>query len=472
MSQNERVISPELLAAQQEYAQQVRRIYHTKLGRQPLACAVTFGCQQNEADTELIRGMLTDMGFGFTDDESRADLLIFNTCAIREHAEMRVFGNVGQTSHYKKANPNVIICVCGCMPQQPQVAEKIKSSYPYVDIVFGTHALCRFPQLLHTRLTGGKRVFDISGDEKGVILEGVHPVRKAGPAAWLSIMYGCNNFCAYCIVPYVRGRERSRDPEVILAELRELVGQGYKDITLLGQNVNSYGLDREGLPDFAGLLELCDAVPGDFRLRFMTSHPKDASPRLFDTMARCRKICHAIHLPVQCGSDRVLKEMNRRYDTKRYLELVDYARKAMPDLTITSDIIVGFPGETEAEFEETVALLERVRFDSLFTFIYSRRAGTRAADMPDPISRAEKQRWFDRLLEVQNRISREKNAEYVGRTLPVLIDGRSEDPNYDLTARTDGFKLVHLRGSEDLIGQFAEAEIDRSSTWALFGKVK
>lgn len=472
MSQNERVISPELLAAQQEYAQQVRQIYHTKLGRQPLACTVTFGCQQNEADTELIRGMLTDMGFGFTDDESRADLLIFNTCAIREHAEMRVFGNVGQTSHYKKANPNVIICVCGCMPQQPQVAEKIKNSYPYVDIVFGTHALYRFPQLLHTRLTGGKRVFDISGDEKGVILEGVHPVRKAGPAAWLSIMYGCNNFCAYCIVPYVRGRERSRDPETILTELRELVDQGYKDITLLGQNVNSYGLDREGLPDFAGLLELCNAVPGEFRLRFMTSHPKDASPRLFDTMAKCEKVCHAIHLPVQCGSDRVLREMNRRYDVKRYLKLVDYARKVMPDLTITSDIIVGFPGETEAEFEETVALLERVRFDSLFTFIYSRREGTRAASMPDPVSRAEKQRWFDRLLEVQNRISREKNAEYVGRTLPVLIDGRSEDPNYDLTARTDGFKLVHLRGSEDLIGQFAEAEIDRSSTWALFGKVK
>ncbi len=472
MSQNERMVSPELLAAQQEYAQQVRQIYHTKLGRQPLACAVTFGCQQNEADTELIRGMLTDMGFGFTDDESRADLLIFNTCAIREHAEMRVFGNVGQTSHYKKANPNVIICVCGCMPQQPQVAEKIKNSYPYVDIVFGTHALYRFPQLLQLRLTGGKRVFDISGDEKGLILEGVHPVRKAGPAAWLSIMYGCNNFCAYCIVPYVRGRERSRDPEAILTELRELVAQGYKDITLLGQNVNSYGLDREGLPDFAGLLELCNAVPGDFRLRFMTSHPKDASPRLFDTMAKCEKVCHAIHLPVQCGSDRVLKEMNRRYDTKRYLELVDYARKVMPDLTITSDIIVGFPGETEEEFEETVALLEQVRFDSLFTFIYSRREGTRAAGMPDPVSRAEKQRWFDRLLEVQNRISREKNAEYVGRTLPVLIDGRSEDKNYDLTARTDGFKLVHLRGSEDLIGQFAEAEIDRSSTWALFGKVK
>lgn len=472
MSQKERVISKEALLLQQDYAAQVRRLYHTKLPRQPLACAVTFGCQQNEADTELIRGMLTDMGFGLTEDETRADLLIFNTCAIREHAEMRVFGNVGQTSHYKKANPDVIICVCGCMPQQPQVAEKIKNSYPYVDIVFGTHALYKFPQLLYQRLTGGKRVFDISGDERGMIWEDMPAVRREGPGAWLSIMYGCNNFCSYCIVPYVRGRERSRAPEKVVEELKMLVQQGYRDITLLGQNVNSYGLDQEDFPDFAGLLEKCNAVPGDFRIRFMTSHPKDATPRLFDTMAACEKVCHSIHLPVQCGSNRVLKEMNRRYDREKYLELVRYARSVMPDLTITSDIIVGFPGETEAEFEETLSLLEEVRFDSLFTFIYSRREGTRAASMPDPVSREEKQRWFDRLLEVQNRISREINAGYVGRTMKVLIDGRSEDPNYDLTGRTEGFKLVHLHGDSKCIGQYANAEIDRSSTWALFGKVK
>lgn len=472
MSQKERVISKEALLLQQDYAAQVRRLYHTKLPRQPLACAVTFGCQQNEADTELIRGMLTDMGFGLTEDETRADLLIFNTCAIREHAEMRVFGNVGQTSHYKKANPDVIICVCGCMPQQPQVAEKIKNSYPYVDIVFGTHALYKFPQLLYQRLTGGKRVFDISGDERGMIWEDMPAVRREGPGAWLSIMYGCNNFCSYCIVPYVRGRERSRAPEKVVEELKMLVQQGYRDITLLGQNVNSYGLDQEDFPDFAGLLEKCNAVPGDFRIRFMTSHPKDATPRLFDTMAACEKVCHSIHLPVQCGSNRVLKEMNRRYDREKYLELVRYARSVMPDLTITSDIIVGFPGETEAEFEETLSLLEEVRFDSLFTFIYSRREGTRAATMPDPVSREEKQRWFDRLLEVQNRISREINAGYVGRTMKVLIDGRSEDPNYDLTGRTEGFKLVHLHGDPKCIGQYANAEIDRSSTWALFGKVK
>ena len=472
MSRNDRIISREALLEQQEYSARVQSYYQNRLPRQPLACTVTFGCQQNEADTELIRGMLTDMGFGLTDREEQADLLIFNTCAIREHAEMRVFGNVGQTSHYKKANPDVVICVCGCMPQQPQVAEKIKNSYPYVDIVFGTHALYRFPELLYRRLTGGKRVFDRSGDEKGLILEGVRPIRKQGPAAWLSIMYGCNNFCSYCIVPYVRGRERSRHPDTVIAELRELVAQGYRDITLLGQNVNSYGLDQPDFPDFSGLLERCNAVEGDFRIRFMTSHPKDATPRLFETMAKCEKVCHSIHLPVQCGSDRVLKEMNRRYDTKKYLELVDYARKCMPDLTITSDIIVGFPGETEEEFEETLALLERVRFDSLFTFIYSRREGTRAAAMPDPVSRAEKQRWFDRLLEVQNRISREINATYVGRTEEVLIDGRSDDPHYDLTARTRGFKLVHLKGDPALIGQKALAEIDRSSTWALFGQVK
>ncbi len=472
MSREQIVLTPEELALQQDHAQKVRQLCRDRYPAQPMACVVTFGCQQNEADSELIRGMLCDMGFGLTQEEEKADLLVFNTCAIREHAEMRVFGNVGQTSHYKKDNPNLIICVCGCMPQQPQVAEKIKKSYPYVDIVFGTHALWQFPMLLYRRLTQKKRVFDISGDERGRIPEGIPQVRKEGPAAWLSIMYGCNNFCTYCIVPYVRGRERSRDPQVIVKELKDLVARGYKDITLLGQNVNSYGLDREDYPDFAGLLELCNAVPGDFRIRFMTSHPKDATPRLFDTMAKCEKVCHCIHLPVQCGSDRVLQAMNRRYTVERYLGLVDYARKVMPDLTITSDIIVGFPGETEQECDQTIALLEKVRFDSLFTFIYSRREGTKAAEMPDPATRQEKQKWFDKLLAVQNRISREKNAEYVGKVLPVLVDGVSEDPNFDLTARTDGFKLVHLCGSRDLIGKTVPAEITRSSTVALFGKVK
>ena len=469
MSREKIVLTQEERNIQLDYAQRVRQSYRDRLPRQPLGCVVTFGCQQNEADSELIRGMMIDMGFALTEDETKADLLVFNTCAIREHAEMRVFGNVGQTSHYKKDNPDMVIAVCGCMPQQPQVAERIKKSYPYVDIVFGTHALWMFPQLLYQRLTRKKRVFDISGE--GRIWDGMPPVWKEGPCAWLSIMYGCNNFCSYCIVPYVRGRERSRHPDVVISELKELVAQGYKDITLLGQNVNSYGLDQEDFPDFAGLLELCNAVPGDFRIRFMTSHPKDASPRLFETMAKCEKVCHCIHLPVQCGSNRVLQEMNRRYTVEHYLELVDYARMCMPDLTITSDIIVGFPGETEEECDETIALLEKVRFDSLFTFIYSRREGTRAATMPDPATRQEKQKWFDKLLAVQNRISREKNADYVGKTLEVLVDGVSDDPNFDLTARTEGFKLVHLCGSRDLIGKTVRAEITRSSTVALFGKV-
>ena len=469
MSRENIVLTQEERNIQQDYAQRVRQSFRDRLPRQPMGCVVTFGCQQNEADSELIRGMFIDMGFGITDDETKADVLVFNTCAIREHAEMRVFGNVGQTSHYKRENPDMIICVCGCMPQQPQVAEKIKQSYPYVDIVFGTHALWQFPRLIYDRITRKKRVFDISGE--GRIWDGIRPVRKDGPNAWLSIMYGCNNFCSYCIVPYVRGRERSRHPDVVISELKELVAQGYKNITLLGQNVNSYGLDQEDYPDFAGLLEMCNAVPGDFRIRFMTSHPKDASPRLFETMAKCEKVCHCIHLPVQCGSNRVLKEMNRRYTVEHYLELVDSARKHMPDLTITSDIIVGFPGETEEECDETIALLEKVRFDSLFTFIYSRREGTKAAAMPDPATRQEKQKWFDKLLAVQNRISREKNAEYVGKTFKVLVDGKSEDPNYDLTARTEGFKLVHLCGSEDMIGQYVDVEIERSSTVALFGKV-
>ena len=357
------------------------------------------------------------------------------------------------------------------MMGQPAVADRIKKSYRHVDGVFNPHQLWRFPELLQFVLAHNKRIF-ATDDSAGNIAEGLPVVRTSDLKAWVSIMYGCNNFCSYCIVPYVRGRERSRAPEKVVAELRELAAQGYRDITLLGQNVNSYGLDQEDFPDFAGLLERCNAVPGDFRIRFMTSHPKDATHRLFDTMAACEKVCHSIHLPVQCGSDRVLQAMNRRYDRESYLELVRYARSVMPDLTITSDIIVGFPGETETEFEETLSLLEEVRFDSLFTFLYSRREGTRAASLPDPVSREEKQRWFDRLLEVQNRISREKNAEYVGRTVQVLLDGRSEDPNYDLTGRTEGFKLVHLHGDPARIGEYAMAEIDRSSTWALFGRVK
>lgn len=471
MEQRVRALTQQQLERQQDCAQHVRELLHQRYARQPLACCVTFGCQQNEADSEQLRGMLIDMGYGLTDDEQGADLLIFNTCAVREHAEMRVYGNVGSTVHYKKDNPNLLVCVCGCMAQQQQVADKLHDSYPYVDIVFGTFALWRFPELVLRRLTEGKRVFELSGDPEGLILEGVPSIREKGTRAWLSVMYGCNNFCSYCIVPYVRGRERSRTPEAVEAEFRQLVKEGYKDITLLGQNVNSYGNDLSVGVDFSELLRRLNAVPGDFRIRFMTSHPKDATFRLFDTMAACEKVCKNIHLPVQCGSDRVLHEMNRRYDHARYLELVDYARSSMPDLTISSDIIVGFPGETEHDFEETIDLIRQVRFDALFTFIYSRREGTKAATLSDPVSRAEKQVWFDRLVAEQLEISREKNGAYVGRTERVLIEGVSEDDRWQLSGRTDGFKLVHLNGDQALNGSFANVLIEDSSTWALFGRL-
>ena len=469
MNRNDIIISAENIAEQREYSIKCREIMSQKFGRTPKACVVTFGCQQNEADSELIRSMLADMGFEFSPKPENADLVIFNTCAIREHAEMRAFGNMGQSSHVKNANNSAIICVCGCMAQQAHVEQRVKKSFPYVDILFGTHALWRFPSLLYKKLTVGKRVFDTSGE--GVIIEGVEPLRKEPPNAWLSIMYGCNNFCSYCIVPYVRGRERSRDPEVILSEFKKLVDAGYKDITLLGQNVNSYGNDLDNGIDFSELLRRINDIPGDFRVRFMTSHPKDATKKLFDTMAECDKVCKAIHLPVQCGSDRVLDMMNRRYTSKHYLELIDYARSKMPELTITSDIIVGFPGENEQDFQDTLDLVEKVRYDSLFTFIYSRRQGTKAAVMPDPETAEDKQRSFDKLLEVQNRISREKNELYMDRVCKVLIDGHSEDNSYTYKGRTEGFKLVHINGRPGLVGTWQNVKINRTSTWALFGEV-
>ena len=472
MERNGRVLTEEERQRQQACAQRVRQLLLERMGRQPLACAVTFGCQQNEADSELLRGMLVDMGYGLTDDEEKADLLIFNTCAVREHAEMRVYGNVGQTSHYKKRNPHLLVCVCGCMAQQENVQRTLKDSYPYVDIVFGTYALWRFPELVLRRLESGKRVFERAGDERGLILEGVPSVRRAGVRAFLSIMYGCNNFCSYCIVPYVRGRERSRAPETVEREFRELVAAGYKDITLVGQNVNSYGNDLSCGVDFADLLTRLNAVPGAFRIRFMTSHPKDATPRLFDAMAACDKVCKSIHLPVQCGSDRVLQAMNRRYTVAQYRALVDYARGVMPGLTISTDIIVGFPGETESEARETIDLLRAVRFDAIFSFIYSRREGTAAAALPDPVSRAEKQKWFDELLAVQLEISREKNLSYVGSTQRVLIDGVAEDGKGDLTGRTDGFKQVRLPGGAELVGTFRDVYIESGGTWSLAGRLK
>ena len=463
------VIPAEDIQRQKEYCAEVRAM-NERLPRVPLAWVDTYGCQQNEADSELIRGMLTEMGYEMTDTEQDADVIVINTCAIREHAEQRVFGNVGALVHGKRRNPNQIICLCGCMAQEPHVAERIRKSYQHVDLVFGPHALWRFPEFLRRIHLRRGRVFETQNSD-GAIAEGL-PVRRSGKIkAWVSIMYGCNNFCSYCIVPHVRGRERSREPEIILNEIRELAEQGYKDITLLGQNVNSYGKDLGEGFDFADLLAEIAQIPGDFLIRFMTSHPKDATEKLFDVMAKCEKVAPVIHLPFQSGNTRVLQVMNRRYTREQYLAKVAALRERIPNIVLTSDVIVGFPGETTPEFEDTLSLIEEVRFDALFTFIYSPRKGTPAAEMPDPMSKEEKSANFNRLVEAQNRISNEKHKEYIGTVQRCLVDGEGDDPRNNLNARTPGNRLVHFNGDVSLIGQYVDLKITDCSTWALFGEL-
>ena len=463
------VLSDADMERQREFTEKIKEL-HIQRGKTVRALVDTFGCQQNVADSQHIMGMLEGMGCEFVTEPAQADIIVLNTCAIRDHAEKRVYGNLGALTHTKKANPEQIICLCGCMAQRPEVAEKVRQSYRHVDLVFGPQALWKFPELLWQVYTRRGRVFSVE-NEHGSIAEGMPVVREGRTRAWVSIMYGCNNFCSYCIVPYVRGRERSRDPEQIIREVRELAAEGYKEITLLGQNVNSYGKDLGTGYDFADLLSALDGIPGDYLIRFMSSQPKDASFKLFDTMARCKHVAKQLHLPVQSGCDRVLRAMHRPYDKARYLELITYARRVMPELVLTSDVIIGFPGETEAEAMETVALVEQVRFDALFTFIFSPRPGTPAAKMEDPVPRAEKQVWFDRLCDAQNKISEEIHAQYVGRTLRCLIDGESDDSRWPLTARTAGGRLVHLVGDKAAIGTYHDVKITDSNTWALFGEM-
>ena len=469
MDRKEVLIPQEQLERQREFEQKIQALHEGRTAP-PLAMVDTFGCQQNVADSQHIMGMLEAMGFGFTDDPARAAVVVLNTCAIRDHAEKRVYGTLGALTHTKKADPEQVICLCGCMAQRPEVAEKVRQSYRHVDLVFGPQALWKFPELLYNVYTQRRRVFSVA-DEHGAIAEGMPVVREGRTRAWVSIMYGCNNFCSYCIVPYVRGRERSRDPEQIIAEVRQLVADGFKEITLLGQNVNSYGKDLDTPYDFADLLTALDAIDGDYLIRFMSSQPKDATHKLFDAMARSRHVARQLHLPVQSGCDRVLRAMNRPYDKAKYLELITYARKVMPELVLTSDVIIGFPGETEAEAMETVALVEQVRFDALFTFIFSPRPGTPAAKMDDPVPREEKQKWFDRLCDTQNRISEELHAAYVGRSLRCLVDGEGDDARWPLTARTAGGRLVHLVGDKSAVGTYHDVKITDSNTWALFGEL-
>ncbi len=442
----------------------------------PAAFVETYGCQQNVSDSEKLSGMLRDMGYRLIGSADGADLVIFNTCAVRENAELKVFGNLGALKHNKRRNPDMLIGVCGCMIQQKHIAETIRKKYKHVDMVFGTHALYRFPQILCEALEGG-RIVDIEG-ERGEIVENVPLERDVPPLAKVPIMYGCNNFCTYCVVPYVRGRERSRSAENILAECESVAKQGYREIMLLGQNVNSYGNDLGGGLTFAGLLREVAKIDSIERIRFMTSHPKDISDELIKTMAEEPKICKQLHLPIQSGSDRVLRAMNRKYTRAEYMEKLRKIRAAMPDIVLTTDIICGFPGETNEDFAETLSALREAEYDMIFSFIYSRRVGTPAAEMPDCLTDEEKHRNFDEMLKVQNEISKQKNLKYINTEQTVLIEGRSKTNPDTITGRTEGGKIVNIscpnltdREKDALTGELVDVVITGAQTWSLTGEI-
>lgn len=461
------VISVDEMAVQRDYIEKIKTLNLNREGK-PLAFVETYGCQQNSSDSEKIKGMLFDMGFDFCEKSEEADLVLYNTCAVRENAELRVFGNLGALKHTKRRKPDMIICVCGCMMQQEHIAETIRKKYKHVDMVFGTHALYRFPELLDRVLSQG-RSFDIA-NEDGHIFEGISYNRDNPPLAKIPIMYGCNNFCTYCIVPYVRGRERSRDAENILNEVREVAALGYKEVMLLGQNVNSYGNDLEEGLSFAQLLREVCKVDGIERIRFMTSHPKDISDELIETMCNEPKICKQLHLPIQSGSDKILSLMNRKYTKEKYMEIIQKVKEKMPDIVLTTDIIVGFPGETNEDFEETLSALREVEYDTIFSFIYSKRVGTPAASMEDVLTEEEKHNNFDRMLEVQNEISKRKNDAYLGKIIPVLAEGVSKNNQKTLTGRTEGGKVVNFSGTSDDIGKIIDIKITSCQTWSLFGE--
>ncbi len=464
------VVSPEEMRVQREYTEKVRTILSVKYpGRRPKAFVHTYGCQGNVADSERIKGQLFEMGYEFTEVKEEADFVLFNTCAVREHAEDRVFGNVGALKPLKMKNPEMIIALCGCMMQQPHVWERIRRSYPYVRLVFGTFAVHRVPEMLYNVLRTGKRVF-VTDETKGEIAEGLPVYRDRDFKMWLPIMYGCNNFCSYCVVPYVRGRERSRSPQEVIKEAKELISLGAKEITLLGQNVNSYGKGSADGVNFPRLLKMVNDLPGDFKIRFMTSHPKDCTKDLLDTMARCEKVARHLHLPFQSGNNRVLKEMNRGYTREEYIELINYGRAVMPDLSVTSDIIVGFPGETYEEFCDTLSLIEEVKFTSLFTFIFSPRRGTKAEKMEDPVPYSEKSKWFSELLKCQEKIAAERCASMVGKTYEVLVEGFTKEDDGRLTGRTDGNINIDFEGDPSLIGSYIKLKVTKALNWILSGE--
>ena len=436
-------------------------------GEKKTACVVTLGCVQNENDSERIRGMLSEMGYEMSADSKNADVVIFNTCAVRENAELKVFGFLGALKHVKEKRPDMLIGICGCMIQQNHIVEKIKSKYKHVDMIFGTHSLHRFPQIMYSAMQ--RRVVDVEQSD-GYVAEDISHVRSNSVVASVSVMYGCNNFCTYCIVPYVRGRERSRSHEDILAEVEGLAAQGYKEITLVGQNVNSYGKDC-GEIDFADLLHKVSEVDGIERIRFVSVHPKDITDKLIAEMASNKKVCRQLHVPLQSGSTKVLKDMNRRYTKEQYLALIEKIKSAMPDIALSTDIIVGFPTETNEDFADTIDVVKKVGYDMTYTFIYSKRSGTPAAKMEFVLSDEEIKRNFDELVKTHSEILHGKNMKLQDKTVEVLVEGKSRTDENMLTGRTTGNKVVNFSGSEKNIGKIVNVKITHAATWSLTGEI-
>lgn len=476
MSDGKRItekVSAEQIAQQYKYIETIKQYNQdlvTEAGR-PLKYNIeTFGCAMNENDSERLSGMLSEMGYSECFIRADSDLVIFNTCCVRENAELKIYGHIGALKELKKINPNLIIAICGCMMQQPEVVSFIKKTHKHVDIIFGTHNLYKFPELLNTAIETKKTVIDV-WDSTGSIAENMPIIRKDNLKAWVTVMYGCNNFCSYCIVPYVRGRERSRSIEEIRHEVETLAKDGCKEITLLGQNVNSYGKDLEGDFTFAGLLRDLNTIEGIERIRFLTSHPKDLSDELIYAIRDCDKVCENIHLPVQAGSTKILKEMNRKYSKEQYLELLNKVKKHIPGITLSTDLIVGFPGETEQDFEETLDIVSKAKFDMAYTFLYSKRTGTPAAKNPEQVPEAVKKDRFDRLLALQNSICRQINDELLGKEVEILVEGLSKNSDKTYTGRTRENKIVNFKGSPELVGKLVKVRIDSIHSWSLLGNL-
>lgn len=455
------------LLRQLDYMQGIRKIndaFETETGKKKKFFSLAMGCQMNAHDSEKLEGMLDKMGYERTDEETDADFIIYNTCCVRENAEQKVYGKLGWLKHYKKDKPDTVIALCGCMMQQDSVIKTLRQKYRHVDIVFGTYNLYKLPELMNTRMESGDTIYDI-WQEQEEIVEDLPSIRHFPYKAAVNIMFGCNNFCTYCIVPYVRGRERSREAEDIIAEVKKLAADGVKEIMLLGQNVNSYGKNLSEPVSFAKLLRMVNDVEGIERIRFMTSHPKDLSDELIEAMKDCPKVCKSLHLPVQAGSSEILRRMNRNYTKESYLETVGKIKEAMPDITLSTDIIVGFPGETEEDFQETLDVIRKVGYTTAYTFIYSKRTGTPAATMDNQVDEDVIKDRFDRMLNVLNPMIHELNEKMVGKIVNVLVEEPSKSNKDVLTGRADNYALVHFEGSKDLIGQIVPVRIIENKTF-------